>query len=73
MSRRKSGPDPTWSRVTAFEEGIEEGIKQIREELGDAIYIIKEELDKTWITEPAANALHILVNFVNEEDDDTEA
>lgn len=54
-----------------FQRGHDCGVDDIREELGDSIMIIKDEMDKTWITEPAANALRILVNFAMETDDDT--
>lgn len=49
-----------------YDKGFQDGVDAIREELGDAIMIIKEEIENDWIRQPARIALITLVNFVNE-------
>lgn len=44
----------------------DQAVDDIREELGDAIMIIEEEMSRSWIPDSVANALRILVNFVKE-------
>jgi hypothetical protein len=64
--------DPKWSRVTAYHNGVADGENGVRESIGDAIMIIRDELGRAWVTDAAADALKILVDFAQENDNDTE-
>lgn len=68
--KRKSniGLPPHLSRDDAYIAGIADGEASIREYLSDSVAILKEELARAWLTDPARIALNTLENFINEKD-----